>query len=296
MTLNNIAQAIEKQRPDLKFMWLAYNECGVPPRNVEPYNNGRNFVLVWCNDIRDLHEPMDSDANRRAAPELRWKPALRRIKTDWMENPTDTDLAAYYRWRGWADYLHAASYEGDTTVLEYYNAHVAKSLHIHWLNYCQSGPWPDNLMQRDFQFYLSLGIVGWQNCTDYYNDQPNPYWNRLMAKMLWDPWVDVTAIDSDFYSKFYGPAGPVMQGYFTALWRELSTNPVGPNGLQRLQDLWPLLGKAQEIVNGPADSEFGARVKSARDFQNRCSILRREVQDQYNADGSPKLEPVKNKS
>src|SRR5207249_4588550 len=97
----------EKQ-PGLKLMWIAYNECGVPPKKVRPENGGQNLVLLWCNDLRDFHAPLGSDANRRAAPYLQWKPRLKSIKTDAMKNPGDRDLASFYRWRGWAAFLHAS--------------------------------------------------------------------------------------------------------------------------------------------------------------------------------------------
>ena len=197
--------------------------------------------------------------------------ALRRIKTDWTAQPADTDLAAWHRWQKWAAWLRACDYQGEVSLLEYYNAHVAKSLKVPWLNYCQSGPWPDNLMQKDFQFYVREGIAGWQNCTDYYNDAPNPYWNRLAAQLLWNPWADVAAIDQEFYAKYYGPAGAAMQAYCAGLWRELASELPPAGRVAGFESLSRRLDEAEAIAHRLADTALVARVLASRKFQTHVA-------------------------
>jgi len=285
--INNIARAVAAMRPQQKFMWIAYNECGVPPPRVRPWQNGKNFVLLWCNDIREFHAPMDSEINRRAARYLAWKPRLKTIKTDGAHNPGDRDLAAWHRWRRWSDFLKSSGYAGEVVLLEYYNQHVGKSLQVPMLGYCQSGPWPDGVMQKDFQFYAAQGIAGWQNCTDYYNDNPNPYWNRLAGQLLWNPWADVGAIGKEFYSQFYGPAGDTMRNYFTVLWRELTVETVTPADAKRVEQLESILATADEIARRLGSSELAERLKTAREFHGRCVRTKTDLTQRYHPDGTP---------
>ncbi|HWA99343.1 MAG TPA: DUF4838 domain-containing protein, partial [Pirellulales bacterium] len=284
--INAIAREATARGLRPKFVWIAYNECGVPPREVTPIGDGADFVLLWCNDIRTFDASMDAEANRHAARYLQWKPRLKNIKTAGARDPGDTDLAAWHRWQGWAKYLRAANYRGEVVVLDYYNQHVGKSLRVPMLSYCQSGPWPDGLMQRDFRFYARQGIAGWQNCTDYYNDHPNPYWNRLAAQLLWNHNSDLSAIDDDFYGRYYGIAGRSMQAYFAALWRELSVQTASQADVERVERLEPLLQAAAEIV-GSNNTLLAARIKTAREFHKRCLAIKLDFTRQYQPDGTP---------
>jgi hypothetical protein len=286
--LNNIDAALRQLPSHPKLMWISYNECSVPPPHAQPLDGGKDFILVWCNELRDHREPMDSPANRRASRVLQWKPRLKSIKTDWMKNPGDQNLAAYYRWQNWNHYLTSGGYEGSVTVLDYYNAHVAKSLSIPMLDYCQSGPWPDNVMQKDFEFYGSQRISGWQNCTDYYNDKPNSYWNRLSARLMWNPSEDVAAIDRDFYGKVYGPAGEVMQDYFTALWQEIASPDLSLASRDRVNALNHYLDEADAMAAQANDPALEQRLQEAHAFQAHCIELKEQIARNYNADGSPK--------
>jgi hypothetical protein len=286
--LNNIDMALRQLPTHPKLMWISYNECGPAPKQTQPYDNGKDFVLVWCNDIRNFHEPMDSAANRHGAQMLQWRRDLKSIKTDWMKNPGDQDLAPYYRWQHWSQFLKSDRYQGSVVLLEYYNEHVAKSLSVPMLGYCQSGPWPNHVMQTDFKFYVSQGITGWQNCTDYYNDNPSPYWNQLNAQLMWNPDADVAAIDQDFYQQLYGPAGASMQNYFTALWQEMASLDFSLASRSRVQALGKYLDEADVIAAQTKDAPLNQRLKQARAFQVRCLELKQEISQNYNLDGSPK--------
>jgi hypothetical protein len=266
--INRIARECASRHPHTKVMWISYNECGVPPAQEVPWDRGRNMALLWCNDLRDFHTPFDSEINRHAASYLALKPRLIPIKTDGRKNPGDTDLAAWFRWQGWSAYLHRSEYTGDVILLDYYNEHVGNSLHVPMLQYCQTGPWPDGIMQRDFQTYLHEGITGWQNCTDYYNDAPNPWWNWLSAQLLWNPHADSTALESDFYSHLYGPAGSAMQRYYTALWHELSLDKPKEQRLEFLQKLRQQLTDAGASLPPSTDPAIARRMKSAEDFHD----------------------------
>jgi hypothetical protein len=286
--INRLAAALASQGSDRKLMWIAYNECGVPPRQVQPLDHGRNMLLLWCNDVRDHRAPMDSETNRRAASYLAWKPRLKTIKTDGKKNPQDADLAAWSRWRTWAGYLRESEYRGEVVLLDYYNLHVARSLQIPWLGYCQSGPWPGNVMQQDFLTYAAEGIVGWQNCTDYYNDAPNPWWNRLAAQLLWNPQADVPSMRRDFYTQLYGPAGTAMEEYFGALWKEIAAPDISPAAAARLADLEKLLKPAAAIAKQTGNAALSEKLQAALSFHARSVAEKQRVLQHYQMDGSPK--------
>jgi hypothetical protein len=268
--INRIARECAVKHPSTKVMWISYNECGVPPSQEAPWDHGRNMALLWCNDLRDFHAPMDSEVNRHAASYLALKPRLIPIKTDGLKNPGDNDLAAWFRWQGWSKYLQHSGYKGDVILLDYYNAHVGNSLHVPMLQYCQTGPWPDGIMQRDFQTYLREGITGWQNCTDYYNDAPNPWWNWLSTQLLWNPRADTTALEADFYTHLYGLAGGAMQRYYTALWHELSVDEPKQQRLKSLQKLQQQLASADASLPSPKDPVIAKRMKAAREFHDQA--------------------------
>lgn len=266
--MNRIAQECAAEFPTKKVMWIAYNECGVVPTNVKPWQQGKNMVLLWCNDIRDFRSPMDSETNRLAASYLALKPRLITIKTDGKKSPADTDLAAWHRWQSWSAFLKRSGYAGDVVLLDYYNAHVGNSLQVPMLRHCQSGPWPDGLMQRDFQTYVAQGITGWQNCTDYYNDSPHPYWNRLAARLMWNPREDLSALDADFYTTLYGAAGDAMRRYYDALWHTLALDESAQRP-RALEALAQQLAAAETSLPKPLDSALAKRLKAARDFHQR---------------------------
>jgi hypothetical protein len=289
--LNHIDEALKSRPVRPKLMWISYNECSVPPQSIRPVDDGKDFVLFWCNELRDHARPMDSEANHHASRVLEWKPRLRQIKTDWKSNPSDEDLAAFYRWKRWSQLLKADNFAGSVVLLDYYNEHVSKSLYVPMLGYCQSGPWPGDLMQQDFKFYAREGINGWQNCTDYYNDKPNPYWNYLNARMMWNPEENLSSISRDFYQKFYGAAGDALEKYYTALWLELASPDLTLASQKRVEALGLKLEQALAQTAPEPDPSFSARLKEVRSFQQHCVEVKAEVARTYQPDGTPKELP-----
>jgi hypothetical protein len=269
-------------------MWIAYNEFGMPPREVLPWKHGANMLLFWCNDLRVHHQPMVSDANRRPAPYLTWKPRLKTIKTDGAKNPQAGLLAAFYRWQAWADYLSRSRYQGSTVLLDYYNQHVGDSLSIPALQYCQSGPWDEDVLNVDIRFYLSEGITGWQNCTDYYNDAPNGYWNRLTAQAMWGPVWKIDAFRRDFYAHSYGVVAGEMESYFTRLWQEILAPEISTAATERTRALEPILKTAEERARQANEPALAARLKVARAFHNKAVTLKQKMLTEYTLDGVPK--------
>ena len=267
--INRIARECETRHPHTKVMWISYNECSVPPVSEQPWQCGKNMVLFWCNELRDFTAPMDSETNRHAPTFLKLKPRLIGAKTDGKKSPGDAELAAWQRWQNWSAWIKRSGFEGDVVLLDYYNAHVGHSLQVPMLQRCQSGPWPDGLMQRDFQFYCTQGITGWQNCTDYYNDSPHPYWNRLSAQLLWNPEADLGEVDGDFYAQWFGPAGLVMQRHDAALWHELSLEHSADERLEVLGKLADEMKEAETALKPSSDPVLIKHLRASSEFQGK---------------------------
>jgi autotransporter-associated beta strand protein len=285
--MNDIDIALRQLPAHPKLMWISYDELGVAPTNVVPYDHGADFVLEWCNQIRDFGAPMDSASNLLAAQYLQWNASLVSICTGWKKNPGVKDIAAGYRWQNWSNFLQSCDYAGSVTMLDYYNLNVSESLDLPLLSYCQTGPWPGNLMQEDFTFYASQGIDGWQNCTDYYNDSPNPYWNWLGAQLMWKPPADMTVLNYDFYQHLYGPAWPIMQDYFTALWSEMASSDYSLAGYNQVELVGQYLDEAATILSQTNNPTFSQALGQAELFQTKCLAIKQQIPLEYNPNGFP---------
>jgi hypothetical protein len=286
--LNQVDQALRQLPVHPKLMWVAYDELGVPPQTITPYGGGSDFILNWCNQIRTFGFPMNSPSNMLPAQYLQWNGSLTNICTDWKSDPGVHDLASYYRWQNWSNYLASCNYAGEISLLEYYNAHVAEDLQIPMLNYSQSGPWPSNLMQTDFQFYAAQRILGWQNCTDYYNDNPHSYWNWLSAQLMWNPAANQSAMDQDFYQQLYGPAAPVMQAYFTNLWVDVATNDISLAASNQVASLTNYLSQAGLIASQTNNTTLNYWLNLANKFQASVLLTESNNLQNYYEDGTPK--------
>lgn len=68
----------------------------------------------------------------------------------------------------------------------------------------------------EFPFFHEKGIIGCrvETMAAWSFHGPGLY---LAAKMMWDPELDADALLDDYFSKFYGPAGPAVQRYFRTL-------------------------------------------------------------------------------
>jgi hypothetical protein len=272
--VNQLAKAFETD-PVLQHMriqWIAYSETSVPPEKVIPYKNGKNIDLLYANGARDFLSPMDSEANRECAPWLVNDTLRKQVNTDYKENPTDDDLAAYQRLQAMLSYLKKADFQGNVSLLEYVNYHVGHWLDLPYLQHVQTGPWPEEIFPKDMKFYQSQGIVGWSDCFDWPNDRPDSFWNRLMAQILWNPCASVLEIKKDFYANYYGGAGSELQTYFKKVWEVLYQEKYAPKDYQRLRALRVHLLKAQKIV---ADDPLCAeRVSLALDWHQSLRLAK----------------------
>ncbi len=277
---NAVAQAFETDPvlKNIRVQWIAYNECSVPPTKVRPYKKGRKLDIFYTNGARDYLAPMDSEANHKCADWLRHDALRKRVNTNGKLNPGDDDLAAYQRLDSVLRYLRQADYHGNISLLEYVNYHIGYWLDLPYMQNVLTGPWPAQVYQKDLQFYLSRGIDGWSDCFDWPNDAPDPFWNRLMARLAWDPYADVDAIKKDFYAKYYGPADQIMRQYFDDIWQTLTRAKPQPADYGRLKLLRIRLREAlrfagSDTANGKHISEVMKWHESLRLAKSSTNLI-----------------------
>lgn len=248
--MNRLAQAFEAT-PDLqniRLQWIAYDESSVPPYNVAPYKKGKNIDLFYANGARDYLSAMDSPQNRKCASWLSHDAVRKRINTDFKKDPTDDDLGAYQRLVAMLNYLKSVDYQGNVSLLEYVNFHIGYWLDLPYLRNVLTGPWDSQIFPEDMQFYASNNIAGWADCYDWPNDQPDPFWNRLMARLLWNPDENVAIIKDDFYTTYYGAAAANMRAYFDDVWKVLDHERPQKGDYDMLKSLHARIDEAKKTV------------------------------------------------
>ncbi|MFN2352818.1 MAG: DUF4838 domain-containing protein, partial [Kiritimatiellia bacterium] len=86
---------------------------------------------------------------------------------------------------------------------------------------------------EDFRFVADNGAIGlfFDMIWDHWGNQGPHYY--LIAHLAWNPYTDVDELMSDYYRRMYGPAAPIMQGYWQELERirmeavEAAESPLG---------------------------------------------------------------------
>lgn len=248
--MNQIAQKFEADPilRNMRLQWIAYDESSIPPYKVVPYQRGKNIDLLYANGARDYLAPMDSPENRKCASWLLQDSARKRINTDFKKEPTDDDLAAYQRLTGMLNYLKSVDYQGSVSLLEYVNFHIGYWLDLPFMQNVSTGPWDAQVFPKDMQFYQSNKVAGWADCYDWPNDSPDPFWNRLMARLLWNPYEDVEKIKDDFYTSYYGEAAARMRTYFDDVWKVLSHERPEKADYETLKAIHAQLQQAKDSV------------------------------------------------
>ncbi len=133
-------------------------------------------------------------------------------------------------------------------------------------------PWPIvHSMRRDIPLYKELGIERFISETqqNWANQGINFY---VAAKLVDDPSLDVDALLSEYFSRFYGKASVPMRRYFD-LWENgmLNTTAAGDRGYAWLSMFTPALVKEAGTILGEAEAlaakdgeKVRARVAFAR--------------------------------
>jgi hypothetical protein len=128
-------------------------------------------------------------------------------------DPTCTEMNAGYlqRYQGWA-LDPERHYRGPLCIGEYYNVSGYKNLPVIYRHVmAQDLPYYYRTGARHFHYmHVSTGNWGPKTLTNY-----------QMARMLWNPDLDVEALWTDYFAGRYGPAAETMREFYATLERAL---------------------------------------------------------------------------
>jgi hypothetical protein len=136
-------------------------------------------------------------------------------------------------------------------------------------------PFPNiEVLQPNVKFFIKHGVKGLFEQGNYSpggNGEMAPLRAYVLAKLLWNPDVDVRKIIGEFLNGYYGKAGPIIQTYIEMLHRKVKEKNVhvhifDPPTLPYLDDEFleeaeKLFDKAEEVAD---NEEIRLRVQVAR--------------------------------
>jgi hypothetical protein len=136
-------------------------------------------------------------------------------------------------------------------------------------------PFPNiEVLQPNVKFFIKHGVKGLFEQGNYSpggNGEMAPLRAYVLAKLLWNPDVDVRKIIGEFLNGYYGKAGPIIQTYIEMLHRKVKVKNVhvhifDPPTLPYLDDEFleeaeKLFDKAEEVAD---NEEIRLRVQVAR--------------------------------
>jgi len=136
-------------------------------------------------------------------------------------------------------------------------------------------PFPNTeVLQPNIKFFIKHGVKGLFKQGNYSpggNGEMAPLRAYILAKLLWNPDVDVQKITGEFLNDYYGKAGSIIKTYIEMLHRKVKEKGVhvhifGPPTLPYLDDEFleeaeKLFDKAEEVAD---DEEIRFRVQVAR--------------------------------
>jgi hypothetical protein len=136
-------------------------------------------------------------------------------------------------------------------------------------------PFPNiEVLQPNVKFFIKHGVKGLFEQGNYSpggNGEMAPLRAYILAKLLWNPNVDVQKIIGEFLNGYYGKAGPIIETYIEMLHRKVKEKEVhvhifDPPTLPYLDDGFleeaeKLFDKAEEVAD---NEEIRFRVQVAR--------------------------------
>lgn len=171
--VNKVAEALEKEFPNLYVETLAYRYTRKPPKITKPR---RNVVVRLCSIECSFAQPLDSDINASFRDDL-------------------------LGWSKICDKLFIWDYATD---FGYYVL-----------------PFPNyRVLAPNTQFYVDHNVMGILEQGDYQSPTGDFVELRawMVAKLLWNPQADVSALFDDFVSGYYAPElVPIYREYFNLL-------------------------------------------------------------------------------
>ena len=173
---NKVAEAIEKDHPDVAICTFAYQYTRKPPKTLVPR---KNVIVRLCSIECRFTQPLEDASiprNRAFVEDIkRWSKKADRI----------------YIW----DYV------------------------TNFGNYVMPHPNLD-VLQPNIQFFVRHGVKGVFEQGSYGQGGGGEFAELrgyMLAKLLWNPYINVEEVMDDFLNGYYGNAGPYIKRYIKTL-------------------------------------------------------------------------------
>lgn len=230
--VNKIAEAVEEVRPEVMVSTLAYLDTVDPPSQVRPR---RNVAVRLCNDLHSWRYPFTCYSRDTRPESKRYREAI----------------------VGWA--------------------RICDNIHIwdYFVNFSHYlAPMPNmDILQSTVDFYLRHNVTGIMMQAAYqgFGAEFAPLRSWVMAKLLWDPSLDVDELVDDFILGFYREAAGDIRAYWDLLYetkaRHMDTMAAPKGGIRYPMDA-PFL--SQEFLD-----QASAIFERARERCRSADILQR---------------------
>jgi hypothetical protein len=222
--INQIAEAVEKQHPDVQIATLAYLDTIDPPAKIHPR---RNIAIQLCNDLHSWRYPFTCFAEDTRPQSKRYRDAI----VGWSKVCKNI-----YVWDYFVNFSHYLAPMPNMHVLkpsvDFYVAHNVKGIMFQG---AYQGPGERSLMRS---------------------------W--VMAKLLWDPSRDVTALTEDFVRGYFEEACQPILDYYELLEQARKAN------MEAIHE--PAAGKEQTDPDGGCMDVGGIRYAMDSPFLSRGLI------------------------
>ena len=173
--VNQVAEAVEKEFPDVLIETLAYQYTRTPPVGIAPRHN---VVPRLCTIECDFSSPLDVS---NAKENVKFVQDIR-------------------GWSSMSDHLLIWDYTTDFT---------------HYLV-----PFPNfAALQGNIRFFRDNHVLGLMEQGAYqgYHGEFAELRGWILAKLLWNPDLDLEVLYDTFFDGYYGAAAPLVRGYFDEL-------------------------------------------------------------------------------
>jgi hypothetical protein len=231
--VNQIAEAVEKVRPEVMVSTLAYLDTVDAPRVVRPRHN---VAVRLCNDLHSWRYPFTCFATDTQPESVRYREAI----VGWSRVCNNIHI--------WDYFVNFSHYSGPMPNMDL----LAPSVDF-YLEHNVTGI----MMQAAYQ-----GPGG----------EFAPLRSWVMAKLLWDPSLSVRELVDDFIQGYYREAAPEVQAYWDLLYAakaEHMDTMAAPEGGIRYPMTSPFLSK--ELLE-QATALFGEAEAKCRSTRTRQRV------------------------
>jgi len=167
---------------------------------------------------------------------------------------------------------------------------VAYDYDPHDWNHSQKPFWRSQGVAADMRFAKKIG--GWG-----YSDEGMMAWlvtglnYYVRGKLAWDLNQDVTALENDFFSNFFGPASAPMKSYYTGIEKALADTPLHITSSYTYDDVFAVLDAKvmddarKQLADAAALAKtepYATRVAAFRGHFKRLDSARKALDDAAN--------------